>query len=163
MIGTICVISFLLDGYISSCISMDSLFYPLFSIICLIVIFPYFKHRDKKFFYYAGGLGFLYDLVYTDTLYLNFLLFLLLALSIRQLYFWFSSNILSTIFLSFLSIIFYRFTTYFLLVLIGYLPLKWHILWEGIYSSILLNILYSVLLYLICDYLARSLKKVKLK
>lgn len=158
MINAICIISFLLDGFVSTCIRTDSLFYPLFSIVCLVVIFPYFKFRDTKFFVYAGGMGLLYDLIYTNTLYLNLLIFLLIAVIIRFLYFFVSSNILSTIFLTIFSIVLYRSFTYFLLVLIGFFPLDWMRLLEGIYSSLIINVIYIIILYFVCIWLAKRFR-----
>lgn len=163
MIGIICIVSFLLDGLISTGIHSHSLLYPLCSIICLVVLFPYFKYHDRRFFYYAGLLGFFYDIAYTDTLYLNFFLFLLLAVLIRQLYFWLSSSVVSTFFLSLFSIVFYRCCTYLLLVLIGYFSFHVSMLLEGIYCSLLFNLVYAILLYFVCIFFARRFKITKSK
>ena len=63
----------------------------------------------------------------------------------------FSNNIINIGFISVLVIAIYRIISYTILVMINYLPFDMNLLFHSIYSSLLVNILYAVILYFICD------------
>ena len=67
----ILLISFMLDSIVSNLVPLHSLFTPLFSLVSLIVVYPFFYGDKKKFLIYSGIYGFLYDIVYTNTIFVN--------------------------------------------------------------------------------------------
>ena len=69
------LISFVLDGVFSNILKAP--FLPLFSIVSLVVMENY-KKSEKNYLINCSILGLLYDLVYTNTLFLNSLYFLLI-------------------------------------------------------------------------------------
>jgi len=150
----IIIISFLLDGIISNYIDFNSYFIPLFSLMSLVLI----NKKEENYYGYAILLGILYDISYTDTLFLNCFVFLLISSLIMKLFRLFNTNILSSILIGILSIISYRILTYFILSIIGYLNFSLKNLFISIITSIPINIIYICLIYLI-RYAYKYIKK----
>lgn len=150
MIYVVLIISFLLDGFISTIIGSNSLFFPLFTLLALIIICPFFKKKEThKFLFIAAFTGMLYDIVYTNTFMLNIGMFLLSAILIKFIFQIYASNIVSNILISILLIILYRSITYFAFVISGYLAFSFTELLRGVYSSLMINILYIAVSYLL--------------
>ena len=93
MILIVLIISFLLDGFLLSNINSNSFLFPLCSLMALIIIYPFFKKHDyNKFLIVSGIMGMFYDLVYMNTLLLNIGVFLLMAIIIKLIFFFFSNS-----------------------------------------------------------------------
>lgn len=146
----ILIVSFLLQSLLSNFIGINTnLFNPTFPIIALLIIYPYFKKENKKYLIYSVVYGLLYDLFYTETFILYAFIFFLIALLIIKLNKYFSKNIINIIIMTILIVISYRVIVYTLLVLINYLSFNIFVLFKSIYSSLILNILYAVVLYVL--------------
>lgn len=145
----IVIISFLLDGIVSSIINYHSLMYPLFSLLSLITSYTYFNQKDNSYIIMAFILGLSYDLVYTDTLFFNACLFLSSALLLKKIFEKFPYNYISVLVISFIMIFYYRILSYLILAFINYLNFSISFLLQGIYSSIIINIIYISVAYLI--------------
>lgn len=151
------IVSFCLDGIISNFIPLYSqLLIPLLTLMSLLIVYPYFNHHENDYLKVAGVLGLCYDIVFTDTVFLNCVLFLLVALFIRLLNEWFSNNIFSVGLMAMLVITFARILEYSILSLVGFFAFDWMYLFQGIYSSILLNVIYVMLLYVVTDKISRK-------
>lgn len=137
----ILIISFLLDGLLSNL--RVSYFIPLFSLMSLLLIL----NKNDNYYGYAILLGLLYDISYTDTLFLNCLIFLLISYLIKKIEHYLSYNIFNQILISILIILIYRILTYFILNIIGYLSLDLLSLGINIIKSIPLNVFYVCLIY----------------
>lgn len=153
----ICILSFIFDGVFSLIFDTNSFFLTLFSLMCLIIIFPYLKNKNN-IFYIALIIGLFYDIVYTQTLFLSTILFLGIALMISIYYKYMPYNIINTLILSFLSILLYRFISY-----VGYLIFSdnlfdFYILIKSIYNSIILNFSYVLVMNGICKMLLKKNK-----
>lgn len=157
------LISFFLDSIVSMFVPIDTNFFvPLFSIVSLIIIYPYFNHREGDYMKMACVLGLCYDFIYTDTLFLHCMLFFVLAQVIRLLNVWFSNNVISVSFMSIIIIVVYRMLEYGILCLIGFLPFDMEFFLKGIYASLLLNVIYCVIVYLITDWVSRKYRILKI-
>ena len=151
------IISFLLDGVFSNVITIhNNMLIPLLSVMSLIIIYPYFKKDDIKYLEYTFIYGLIYDLVYTDTLILNAIIFTFIGLIIIGINIIISNNYLNIALISFLVIISYRIMTYFILVFTRYLEFNINDLLRSITSSLLLNIIYVILMFLITDYISNK-------
>lgn len=149
------VISLLLEAIFSNIVSLNSLFIPLFLITSLVIIYPYFCKKNINFFLVCLISGFLYDLIFADSLFINTLSFSFAGIIIILGYSYvnysiYSSNILNTI-----VIILYRIISYLLLCIIGYTTFNENILLSGISSSLILNIIYGLILYLVIDMISK--------
>ncbi len=152
------IISFVFDSIFSNIIPTDSIFLPLFSLISLIIIYPYFHKEENSYLKFTFLLGLLYDIAYTDTLFLNAFIFLLIGFCIKLINEYISNNIFNVSIMSLLVVIIYRFITYFVLVMINYLNYDFTNLLASIYSSLIINVIYGIILYLITDFISRKYK-----
>jgi rod shape-determining protein MreD len=152
------IISFLLDSILTSFIPINSIFLPLFSLISLIIIYPYFHKEENRYLVFSFLLGLLYDICYTDTIFLNAFIFLLISFFIKLINEYISNNVFNISFISMLVITIYRIITYFVLVIINYLKYDFNDLLVSIYSSLIINVFYGIMLYLITDFISKKYK-----
>lgn len=157
MVGVVTVLSFLLEGIVSNIVGITSTWLvPLFSIVSLIIIYPYFNHEEENFLKVCFAVGLFYDLVYTDTLVINACIFTLIGFFIRWLNSWMSNHAISVLFITFLTIFVYRILMYLILIVVGFLPFDLNTLVTSITSSLLLNLIYAEVLYLITDFMSKK-------
>lgn len=141
-------ISFYLDGILSNFISLDTKYFNLLlSLMTLVSIYPFFK-KPKKYYQICLGYGIVYDLVYTDTLFFHGFLFLCMGFIAHYTYKMLSLSSVNTILIAVLSIFIYRTLSYTLLCLIGNYEFVWLTLLRSITSSLILNIMYMLILYI---------------
>lgn len=157
LISIVLIVSFFLEGFTSNMVSINTtLFVPLFSIVSLLIVYPYFIHDKNTFLKSCFALGLFYDLVYTDTLIINACVFVIVGLFIRMLNSWFSNHAISLLLMISLTIIFYRIIMYVVLVIVGFIPFEWYMLILSISSSFVLNVIYGEILYLITDFISKK-------
>lgn len=153
LISSVLIISFILEGIISNMIGIRSDFFlPLFSVVSLIIVYPYFNHENASFLKFCFVLGLFYDLVYTDTLILNACVFPIIGLLISFLNSRLSNHMISLIFTISFIVLIYRVLNYGILVIVGFFPFSWDVLMTSITSSLLLNIIYGEILYFSTNY-----------
>ena len=75
----IAVISILLENLFNIYLSSFRIMTPLFTLLSLIFIFPYFKNSKKEFLIFSFFLGLIYDLLFTNFYILNSILFLIIS------------------------------------------------------------------------------------
>ncbi len=131
------IYAFLLDGIITKYLFIT----PLFTLLTLLFIY-----RNENRYAITLIIGILYDLLYTDTLFLNAFIFLLILLLIEKIFKYIKYNFLNVLLVSILIIVIYRISIYLILCLIGYLYFDYvDLLFGTIYS--LINIIYVIALY----------------
>lgn len=149
MIYLILVISFLFDNLISFFLNINLLFNPLLSLVSLIIIFRYYHRKDEnKYLITSFVLGLVYDIVCTDTVFLNAGIYLLLSLFIIKFYKIFSYNLLNSAILLIIVIIIYRSITFLVLSNFNFISFNLYHLLQSIYSSLILNLLYLSFFFL---------------
>ena len=149
MIYLILVISFLLDNLISFFLNTNLLFNPLLSLVSLIIIFRYYHKKDEnKYLITSFVLGLVYDIVCTDTVFLNAGIYLLLSLFIIKFYKIFSYNLLNSAILLIIVIIIYRSITFLVLSNFNFISFNLYHLLQSISSSLILNLLYLSFFFL---------------
>lgn len=162
----ILIISFILDGVLTNFLPYGveniSLFTPLLTIVALVVIYNFFYHEEKNYYILSFIIGILYDLFYTNLLFLDGLLFLLIAFVITKIYklvgfnyMWIALDIL-------ISIIIYECSFALVIVIFNLVPMSIYRLLYKIGHSIILNIIYGELLYFIIKLLPKKYKKVRI-
>lgn len=140
MIWIIILISFILEGFIPNFVSNNTLFNNCFTLISLIIIYPYFKNDFYKFHFIALILGLIVDIAYTDMLFFNAFLYSITSYFIRLFYNEKGFIINTLMIVGIISI--YRLIGYILLYIVGYLPFSINVLVSSIITSLILNILY---------------------
>ena len=93
MIILISITSFFLDGILSRYILPNSFLLPLFTIVSLVLIYPYFNNNNYRYFKYIALLGLLYDITYLDTLFFNFFIFIVIGFVVGLFNYLLSNNI----------------------------------------------------------------------
>lgn len=156
MIILIILISFYLEGIVSNFVDLNYL-QPLFTLLSIIIIYPYLFNRKRDYFIICFITGLLYDITYTDTIFLNAFIFILMGYIIYLINIFITNNKLNVIFISFITIILYRIITFLVLIFINYINKEINLLINSITSSILINIIYIFLTYIITNRI--SIKK----
>ena len=157
MIIGVFIISFLMDGIVSNYVPIGGVFVPLFSLMGLIVSYEFFTFEKEEYYKYAFILGLCYDLIYTDTFVFYAFLFMFMAFVIMHVFKILASNYLGLFIVSLVCIILFRSITYFFLFITGNVVFKIDNLYKGIYSSLLINIIYGFIVKFVCSFL--TLKK----
>lgn len=162
----ILIVSFLLDGILSNFLPFMegdlSLFTPLVTLVALFLIYIFFDKEDKKYYITAFVTGLLYDLFYTDLLFLNSFLFLLIAFITVYIYGneridWFRL----LIYLVFI-IALYESSTALLIVIFNVVPMSIDKLLYKISHTLILNLIYGEVIYFIIKIIPKRYKNKRL-
>ncbi len=138
------VISFILETNLSLFINLNTnLFNSLFVLSSLIIINDFIKAKTK-FYFLAIILGLIYDIIFTSKIGFNLITFLITAIFIKNIDYLFKTKINIIKYLN--IIIFYRFIGYSILLLIGYFNFDIIFFLRSIYSSLIINIIYIIIL-----------------
>lgn len=158
MITVVIILSFLFDGIFSNLITNNSLLVPFFSLVCLLILYPYFNSNNGRFVIISGIVGLFYDIIYTDSIFVNTFIFIIISIFIIRMSEYANYNLLNLCVLTIISICLYRVLSYLLLCIVGYLNFNEIILMKGICNSLIINIIYCIILYFITDYIGRKFK-----
>lgn len=156
----ILIISFLLDGLMSNYITNNiiniSLFSTVYTVIALVIIYKFFSN-DKKYLTLISIFGLLFDIVYTNSLFLNSFTFFIIGIVIIFLTNKFASNIINNIVLSLISVFLYYIITSIILFLINYNNFNTYLIFKILYSSIIMTTIYSFISLIIIDILDKKI------
>lgn len=155
MIPIVIILSFFLEIVFSNIVSFSSLFVPLFLIVSLVLMYPYFKSK-MYFIIICAICGLIYDLGFLNTVFINTLCFTFVGLMTMFLHSYINYNLVSTNIVNVIIVIFYRTTSYLLLCLTAYTNFHISTLFRGIYSSLLANIIYGIVLYLLLELVCKK-------
>ena len=133
-----------------------SYFTTIYTIIALVVIYPYFAN-EKKYYTLVIIFGALFDILYTSTLLLNVVFFLLIALVIKILNTNMSDNIFTINVISIISIILYHLLSFIILNLETSQTYSLILLGNIITHSILMTIVYTSISYVIIKLIYKAL------
>jgi len=146
------IISFLFEGFISNYVSSSfsdfNLFSTLYTLIALIIIYPYF-YNEKKYYILLIIFGFLIDIVYTNTFMLNIFVFIAISFIVKFLNFILPENILMVNIMTVSSVMLYHILSYMILTIINYNTYPLSLLLNICINSVIMTIVYTSILYLI--------------
>ena len=162
----IIIITILLDGVLTNILPYTvnnlSIFTPMFTILLPIVIYPFYIKEEKKYLITLIIIGIIYDLFYTNLLFYDAIVLFIFGLIMIKLYKNIGYNYVKVLIYALLSIIVYElFNSLIILIfnLVSINPMK--VLYK-ISHSIILNIIYISILYLIIKKLPKKYKKVRI-
>ena len=155
MIYIIIIISFLFESIFSNIVNHYSILTPLFLITSLSILYPYFKKNKFNFVIVCIICGLFYDIAFTDLPFVNTISFGLCSGLIILGFNYVNYNIYSSNIINILNIVFYRVISYLLLCIIDYVNFNEVFLLEGISHSLLVNIIYGIILFIIVDLLSK--------
>ena len=149
MISIFLIISIFLQGYLSLLLSYQ--FHFFLPLVFIISIYPIYlkKNQVNKFYFICIIYGLIIDLIYTNTLVVNSLLFFIIGLFISWFYYRFSDNYFNILLVTLSSILIYIFLLNILYVLFAAIQFSIYSLFIQYLHSIIINILYVSILYFV--------------
>lgn len=160
------IISFLLEGIMSnifpSTLSNISYFTTIYTIISLVIIYPYFNN-DKKYFILIIVFGILFDMLYTSSIFINTFIFIIIGIVTKILYNIFTENVFMTNIISYIGIVIYHVLSFIILLIVGYNDYNIMLLFNIIIHSIFMTIIYTSISYFIIKFIynKRGIKYIK--
>ena len=151
------LITFFLDNLLNN-LEITNLLFPQFIVSSLVILFI-MLNDNKKYLILTLIIGFIYDILYNNISY-NIFIFLILGLIIISFYKLFKVNLFNTIILTIIIILIYNFLIFLISVIYLNNDYTTSIFINKFINSILLNIIYNTLSYLIfCHNKSNSLSK----
>ena len=160
----IIVISIILDGVLTNFLPyIDlSIFTPLLTLVSIFMIYPFFKKKEIKYLIIVFIIGIIYDLLYTNLLFFNAVLFLEIGLITIYIYKNYEITALRLILYIAIIISLYEFSTGIILLIFNVVPVTFYKIIYKIINSLLLNIIYSELIYLLITKIPKKYKKISI-
>jgi len=158
------IISLILDGIMNNLLPFInlSLFTPLLTLISIIIIYPLYIKKEKEYLITIFVTGIIYDLLYTNQLFLNGIIFILIGLIIMNLYKKITINYFNILIISLIIIIIYILIESLILLIFNVVPITINKILYILAHSILLNLIYSELLYVIMKHIPKKYKKISI-
>ena len=163
MIYIILIFSFLFESSFTNVVNSYSFLTPLFLITSLTILYPYFKNNKFNFVIVAIICGLFYDISFTGTPFINTISFGICSGLIILGYNYMNYNIVNSNFINIIMICVYRIISYLLLCIIGFINFNRIYLFEGIYNSLLVNVVYGIIIFIIVGLIAKifNIKRVE--
>ena len=162
----IIIVSLLLDGILSNFLpylyTNLSIFTPLFTLVSIFMIYPFFKKKEKTYFILIFIVGIIYDLLYTNLLFFNGVLFITIGLLIKYIYKTYEITPLRLILYIIILITSYEFLTSLVLLIYNVVEVTFYKVFYKIINSLVLNIIYSEIIYLIIKIIPNKYKKISI-
>ena len=160
------IISIILDGLLTNflpyLVNDLSLFTPLFTIVSIFIIYPLYRKKEKKYFCVIFVAGFIYDLMYTNLLFFNVILFIIIGLLSRYIQKNYEVSYLKIMLYTIIIIVFYESLTAFILFTYNMVPVSLEKVIYKITHSILINIIYVEILYYIINKIPNKYKEINI-
>ena len=163
MIYVILIFSFLFEASFTNIVNIYSFLIPLFLLTSLTILYPYFKKNNFNFVIVSIICGLFYDIGITGTPFINTISFGICSGFIILGYNYMNYNIVNSNFINIIIICIYRIIGYLLLCIIGYVGFNEITLLEGIYNSLLVNVIYGIITFIIVGLIAKifNIKRVE--
>lgn len=162
----ILLISIVLDGILSNflpfLVNDLSLFTPMLTVIAIFMIYPFFRKKEKKYFITIFIVGMIYDLLYTNLVFFNGVLFLIIGFISLEIYKNFEISYLKLIIYLILIISAYEILTGIILLVFNMVPVTLYKVLYKITHSLILNIVYGELIYLIINLIPKKYRKISI-
>ena len=143
----ITIISFLLEGIFSFYIPISSRFWlPIPTLLSVCFCHVYFL-KNKNYIWYSFLTGILYDIAYTNTLFLHGILFVCMGYIGKKISKFISHTWYQFLIMTIMLIVIYRLLSYIILISVGYLHFNLSFFLSITMASFLWNLIYSALLY----------------
>ena len=162
----ILIISFIMDGVLTNflpfLVNQLSLFTPELTVISIFIIYPFFRKQEKKYYIISFIVGILYDLCYTNLLFFNGVLFVGMAVLAKRIYHNYENNFIRNIFYITLVIVLYESLSAGIFYVFQLVPITLERVIYKISHSLLLNIIYAEMIYIVLKLLPKKYKKISI-
>ena len=163
---TIVLISLLLDGFLTNILPYTvenlSLLTPSLTLISLLLIYPFYRKKEMKYTILILVTGVIYDLLYTNLLFFNAILFYIVIRVMQYIYKKYEINYFTIIINTIIAITTYEVLQVIIISIYNLYPITLYSLIYKIKSSLLLNIIYAELIYFIISIIPRKYRKINI-
>jgi len=147
----IIISSFILDIILSNVLPFMkgdlSIFTSLFVPITIYLIYPFYKNQKLKYYIESFIIGIIYDLIFTNLLFFDGVIFLIISLVSVKIYKNFMVDKYKNIMYVFLIIILYEFLVASIFLIFNLVPICFYDFVYKISHTLLINVVYGFLLY----------------
>ena len=147
----IIISSFILDRILSNVLPFMkgdlSIFTSLFVPITIYLIYPFYKNQKLKYYIESFIIGIIYDLIFTNLLFFDGVIFLIISLVSVKIYKNFIVDKYKNIMYVFLIIILYEFLVASIFLIFNLVPISFYDFIYKISHTLLINVVYGFLLY----------------
>jgi len=162
----IMIVSLFLDGLLSNylpfLVNDLSLFTPMFTVVSIFILYPFFRKSEKKYYIFLFIVGVIYDLLYTNLVFLDGCLFVVLGFISYSIQKTFNYNYLKNILYAIIMVCSYEIIYAFILLVYNMVPITLSGVVYKISHSLIINIIYFELLYIIINFIPKKYKKISL-
>jgi len=152
----------LLTNYLPFLVNDLSLFTPLLTVVSVFMIYPFFRKKEVNYFILVAITGIVYDLLYTNLLFFNALLFLVIALLSRFIYKNYGITFIRLIIYIVIIVAIYEGLTALLLLLFNLVPITISRVSYKINHSLILNIIYGEMILLLYKIIPKKFMKISI-
>ena len=162
----IMICSLLLDGILSNylpyLVNDLSYFTPMFTIVSIFICYPFYRKSEVKFYIILFILGIVYDMFYTNLLFIDGCLFVILGYLSYYLQKVFGLGYLKMILYAIVMVCTYEVLFSIILFAYNMVPITISLVVYKIVHSLIINIIYLELLYVIVKIIPKKYKKINL-
>ena len=162
----IMIVSLILDGvltnYLPYLVGNLTYFTPMFTVVSIFILYPFYRKSEVKYFIILFILGIIYDLFYTNLVFLDGCLFVVLGYISYRIQRNFGLNYLKNILYAIIMIFSYEILFAFILFVYNMVPITIPLVIYKISHSLILNIIYLELLFIIINSIPKKYKKISL-
>lgn len=162
----IVLISLLLDGFLTNILPYTvenlSLLTPSLTLISLLLIYPFYRKKEMKYTILILITGVIYDLLYTNLLFFNAILFYIVIKVMQYIYKKYEINYFIIIINTIIAITTYELLQVIIISIYNLYPITLYSLIYKIKSSLLLNIIYAELIYFIISIIPKKYRKINI-
>lgn len=160
------IISLLLDGLITNFLpylsNQLSIFTPLLTLTTIFIITPLYQKKDKKYYILLFIFGIIYDLFYTNLLFLNAILFTIIGFISKYINKNYEITHIRLIIFLILIIAIYESSYALILWIFQLVPITLSKVIYKIIHSLLLNCIVGEILYIIINKIPKKYKKISI-
>ena len=124
-----------------------SIFTSLFVPITIYLIYPFYKNQELRYYIESFIIGIIYDLIFTNLLFFDGVIFLIISLVSVKIYKNFIVDKYKNIMYVFLIIILYEFLVASIFLIFNLVPISFYDFIYKISHTLLINVVYGFLLY----------------
>ena len=162
----IVLISLLLDGFLTNILPYTvenlSLLTPSLTLISLLLVYPFYRKKEMKYTILILITGVIYDLLYTNLLFFNAILFYIVIKVMQYIYKKYEINYFTIIINTIIAITTYELLQVIIISIYNLYPITLYSLIYKIKSSLLLNIIYAELIYFIISIIPKKYRKINI-
>lgn len=155
VVGISLLFSYLFQGIVSNYVGylyLDlSWFTSIYILVCLLVLRPYFEN-EMKYLLLLIVVGFVMGIAYTDAVFLNVMLFVVVYYFAKFFHVVFPNNCMMVNVSTLLGVFIYHIVSYLFLFILDYDHYSIYVLFKILVHSIPMTIVYTTFIYLVIDF-----------